>query len=107
MNMRIWYWKDEVAADFMMGFRWLSERKMLPASGTLAKTHILLKEVPPEENLERVFMNFQGEVWSPYGEARSLIMSKGLSHTSMSVGDIIEKGGSAWIVDTIGFTQLW
>lgn len=29
----------------------------------------------------------QGEIWSPNGEANELIRSKGLFHTSMSVGD--------------------
>lgn len=32
----------------------------------------------------------QGENWSPNGEARSLIEEKGLIHTSMSMGDIVQ-----------------
>jgi len=41
------------------------------------------------DNLERVYNNMQGENWSPNGEARDLILFLGLSHTSMSIGDII------------------
>lgn len=39
--------------------------------------------------LDRLFGAMQGECWSPKGEARTLIQSKGLSHTSLSVGDVI------------------
>ena len=39
--------------------------------------------------LDGVFMKMQGELWSPNGEARDLIRSLGLTHTSMSVGDLI------------------
>ena len=35
------------------------------------------------------FMKMQGEFWSPRGEARPLIRSLGLHHTSMSVGDCL------------------
>ena len=41
------------------------------------------------EGLEDVYYKMQGEVWSPNGEARELIQSLGLSHTSMNVGDVI------------------
>lgn len=39
--------------------------------------------------LENIFRECQGEIWSPYGEARDLINALGLTHTSMSVGDVI------------------
>lgn len=44
-----------------------------------------------DENMDQedIFWNLQGENWSPNGEANALIHMKGLSHTSMSVGDII------------------
>lgn len=41
------------------------------------------------DDLEDVFCKMQGECWSPRGEARGLISSLGLRHTSMSVGDIV------------------
>lgn len=55
----------------------------------LDDTHVFL--CSGDENLdpEDFFLNLQGERWSPNGEANSLIRSKNLAHTSMSVGDII------------------
>ena len=55
----------------------------------LSDTHVFL--CSGDENLdpEDFFCNLQGERWSPNGEANALIRSKGLAHTSMSVGDIV------------------
>lgn len=41
------------------------------------------------EGLDEVYTEMQGENWSPNGEATGLIKALGLSHTSMSIGDII------------------
>jgi hypothetical protein len=43
---------------------------------------------------------------SPNGEARDLIESKGLAHTSMSVGDVIVVDGEAHMVANFGFDKL-
>jgi hypothetical protein len=62
-------------------------------------------EVP---DLRHVFTEMQGEVWSPNGEARELIMSLGLSHTSMSVSDVaydVEEG-KYWQVASIGWREV-
>jgi hypothetical protein len=40
------------------------------------------------EGLEEVYTEMQADNWSPHGEARELIKSLGLSHTSMSMGDV-------------------
>ncbi len=40
------------------------------------------------ESLSKVFYLMQGDVWSPKGEARDLVISLGLRHTSMSCGDV-------------------
>jgi len=58
-------------------------------------------------SLEQVWWHMQGMNWSPYGEARELIRSKGLKHTSMSVGDVIkDPTGTYWRVEDLGFKQL-
>jgi len=114
MKARIWYWRDSFASDGLMGYQWCVERGRLPAlpkNGERATaTHVLLKEVEVKEEgrrgLERVFYAMQGEVWSPNGEARKLIDGLGLSHTSMSVGDLVEVNGEYWMVDRMGFTRL-
>ena len=56
----------------------------------LKNTHIYLKRIKAI-SLEDVFMQMQEENWSPNGEARGIIKSKGLKHTSMSVGDVVRE----------------
>lgn len=60
------------------------------------------------KDLEEVFMLMQGENWSPNGEAREFILSLGLLHTSMSVGDRIYdcQNSKTYQVDFIGFTEI-
>jgi hypothetical protein len=78
----------------------------LPKVEALHITHKFVKSVEAED-LEDVFYQMQGERWSPNGEARELIRSLGLSHTSMSVGDVIEdENGHFFMVDMIGFSEL-
>ena len=61
-------------------------------------------EVPRKEN---VFAQMQGEVWSPNGEARELIASLGLHHTSMSIGDVVQDGnGVHWVCAHLGWERL-
>lgn len=55
----------------------------------LNETHTLLCSGNENLDLEDFFCNLQGERWSPNGEANALIRSKGLAHTSMSIGDIV------------------
>lgn len=52
------------------------------------ETHIFVDSLDAV-NPEEVFYKMQAENWSPNGEKRSYIKSQGLSHTSMSVGDVI------------------
>jgi hypothetical protein len=45
-------------------------------------------------------------VWSPNGEAKYLITSLGLTHTSMRAGDIIIDGNKVIIVDNHSFREV-
>jgi hypothetical protein len=62
----------------------------------LEETHVELMDLvipnstAPEVSLEEVFVRMQSDVWSLNGEAKELIRSKGLAHTSMSVGDVVK-----------------
>jgi hypothetical protein len=59
------------------------------------------------DEIADVWHTMQGEIWSPMGEARSLIKALGLEHTSMSVGDlIVDEEGSVFEVDRIGFKEI-
>ena len=101
---KIWYQKGD-------GPGWIRTALLgLPNSllerPDLTSTHILLGEVA-ESDPERIFALLQGEVWSPRGEARDLISSKGLRHTSMMVGDVVEIGGRILAVAVMGFEPIW
>jgi len=79
-EFHVYYQKPEFFGDFTFSDN-LSGSK-------IDDTHIFLKFVLAN-NLEDVFKKMQGENWSPNGEARKLIIEKGLEHTSMSVGDVV------------------
>ena len=51
--------------------------------------------------LDEVFEHRQSEVWSPKleREMKDLIKQLGLTHTSMSVGDVAEIGGTYYQLD--------
>lgn len=103
----IWYWKPEMSRDIMMGLAWLQTQvpEAYPEPYNLGKTHIMLGRVKCKD-LAHLFDIMQGEQWSPNGEARGLIKTLGLNHTSMSVGDIVVVDGSALFVDGMGWVKL-
>ena len=105
-NTAIYYWKNSFARDALMGYDWLKERGLLPTPETVRKNYVLLGKVYGR-GMDELYRTLQGEIWSPNGEANKLIRSRGLGHTSMSVGDIVWKGNKAWIVDRIGFEEIW
>ena len=74
-------------------------------SHNLSSTHKLLAVVD-ETNLENIFRHFQGEVWSPDGEARELIRGLGLQHTSMSVGDMVQQDNKYYFCDILGWIEI-
>lgn len=102
---KIWYWKPEVASDYQMGYEWLRDEGIpVPDAKTLSATHVRLgaiKEKDPGRVLELM------QSWSPSGEADSLVQGLGLSHTRMTVGDIIHlANGHLLMVDHDGFAEL-
>ncbi len=104
-STRIWYMRPEFFRDATMGVDWLKKKGLMPTPATLSQTHVCIGMVK-ETYLEAVFRMMQGENWSPNGEARNYIRARGLGHTSMSVGDIVEKGGRFFIVDGTGFVEF-
>ncbi len=98
MKYRVYYMKPESFRRFIIG--------EVPSKAALDQTHVFLREVEAG-SLDEVFGRMQGEEWSPNGEARPLIEAKGLAHTSMSVGDVIEtETGLFLAVAGIGFVEL-
>ena len=88
-------------------FRDLSLGDVPPKLGELHITHAYLKTIEVA-CVEDAFARMQGEVWSPNGEARDLIEACGLSHTSMSVGDVVQDVDAKqyYVCASVGFTQL-
>jgi len=105
----IWYVKKAIPIedrrDIIMGYDWLKERRPDLLAEIPEKTHNILGTVG-ERNLEEIFRMMQGEAWSPMGQARQLVTRKGLDHTSMSVGDVVQIGSQYHFVDRIGFEKL-
>ncbi len=102
-STKIWYAKE--TRDLGMGFDWCKKKKCLPDPKNLKKTHVLLGSIKGT-NPDSIFYLMQGEIWSPQGEAYDLIGKSGASHTSMSVGDVVETNGKVYIVDRDGFEEI-
>jgi hypothetical protein len=95
MNYAVYYrkpncWQDTVTID----------------SVHKEETHRFLGFVDGK-SLEDVFEKMQGEVWSPEGEAREMILALGLTHTSMMMGDVaVDSHGTFWLCDFVGWKAL-
>lgn len=65
-------------------------------------------EILQADSIDEVYSRMQGENWSPNGEMREFIKLCGLSHTSMSVGDVIysEDDDEFYSVSSYGFDVL-
>lgn len=97
---RIYYMKPECFETYIHGTK-------VPTRHQLEETHVQLRDIEVT-SLGAIYGLMQGEVWSPKGEARSLIMDKGLGHTSMSVGDVVEEIGTGemWACARLGWTKM-
>jgi hypothetical protein len=108
-KISVYYWDNDFGRKAILGKK--------PNLNQFLTNYRKLVEIPSESimacdtaNLSRdidcaeaVFELMQGEKWSPLGEAKNLIQQKGLTHTSMSVGDIIEIKGKFYIACMAGF----
>lgn len=96
-KFQIWYAKG-------FGYEGIKAKKFDLA--TLQETHALVREIEVDD-LGGVYMQMQGEIWSPNGEARPLIESLGLNHTSMMIGDIaVAEDNIAYLCDTMSWENL-
>ncbi len=99
MRYQIWYMRPAFFSDGILEIK-------RPDPANLLATHIHLKDIEAH-GLDEAFSMMQAERWSPNGEARELIKSKGLQHTSMSIGDvIIDDVRNVHVVSGIGFKAL-
>jgi hypothetical protein len=100
MEYVVYYMKPDSFSTFILGV-------VKPTIADLNTTHTQLLRIE-RPSLEEVFHYLQGEVWSPNGEARSLIQRLGLAHTSMSVGDVVHAVDTDeyFVCAVIGFDKL-
>ena len=69
-------------------------------------SHVRLCAVEAD-SLEDAWRQMQAENWSPNGEARPLLERLGLTHTSMSVGDVIrDEKGTYWECLDLGWRSI-
>lgn len=101
----IWYWLDDNARDYMMGYDFLKKQGIEVTADTVPTTHALIGKIR-ETNPEKIFSMMQGDSWSPEGQANDMISKSGTGHTSMSVGDVIRIGNKWLMVDRFGFRDI-
>ena len=97
MKYQVWYMKP----SFFRGSVGKS-----PDPDNLSATHVHLKDIEADDR-DDALHRMRADIWSPNGEALDLIQSKGLQHTSMSVGDVLgDESDAVYLVTAIGFSWL-
>ena len=102
-DCEVWYMLPAWFREGIMGEK--------PDRNDLQATHALLGKIKPifkasytSSTLDDAWVRLQGERWSPNGEARTIIRTRGLQHTSMSVGDCFKLAdGRVFMVANDGF----
>lgn len=92
--------------DVSMGLSFANDRGVVFDKAFIEETYAELGMFKSNSDKEHLFWALQAENYSPKGEAKDLILSKGLRHTSMSVGDILVINGVYHLVDIFGFSEL-
>ena len=94
-------------STFLVFYAKLPNRLDENALEYIRDTHVLLS-CTKAEYLGELYSKMQGEMWSPNGEARNIIRLLGLSHTSMTVGDIALclETGEYYSVEITGWKKL-
>ena len=97
MNYQIWYMKPSFLRSIVGGS---------PEPNNLSATHVHLKDIEAD-NQEDALSRMRAENWSPNGEALDLLQSKGLQHTTMTIGDVlVDESDAVYLVTGIGFSLL-
>ncbi len=97
---------DTTRLDLSMGHSFAESRGIVFDKGFVDESYAELGVIQTNSDKKELFHALQAMNFSPNGEARDLISSKGLRHTSMSVGDILVINGAYHFVDIFGFTDL-
>lgn len=100
---RVWYMHPDFFPTFILGDE-------LPTFAGIKydRTHVLLRAIEAED-LDDVYYQQQAFNWAKDARATNrLLAEKGLKHSSMSVGDVIEDvmTGQFWAVRNAGFEEI-
>lgn len=101
-RIKVWYVKEQFHRSFCMGARMAAkcDGNMIDIND-MSKFHALVGSFAgaPDLTADDVACLMQGENWSPNGEARDLIRSLGLCHTSFMAGDVVQIGDKFYTSD--------
>lgn len=87
-NTQIWYWKENLGNEMMLGYDALKEQNKLPDVDNLSATHVQIGNLA-ETDHEKIYELMQAESWSPQNQAKSFTDKFGVGHIGMSTGDIM------------------
>lgn len=104
-DTQVWFTKPVYRNVLSQGIKAAEKNNLTIDTNNLEKTHILVGTVDKTDP-KTVYALMQGEIWSPQGEAALMIRRLGLSHTSMSVGDIIKTKDNIYFVDKNEIIEL-
>ena len=97
MKFQVWYMKPSF-------FRGIVGNN--PDPNDLSASHVHLKDIEAE-NQEDALSRMRAENWSPNDQALDLLQSKGLQHTTMTIGDVlVDESDAVYLVTGIGFSLL-
>ena len=97
MDYTVYYWKDPstMTTVFLDGIK--------PTPQNLETTHTKLGTFSAKDK-EDLFRNLQAESMPP--EIYKRVRVKAPSHTSMSVGDVVQEGNNFFQADICGFARI-
>lgn len=104
-SVGIWYARASVSRDLYDGLACAQERGYSITRQTITTTHVHLGNIEADD-AEMAFALMTGDYWNPNGEANAWLVSLGLDHTSMMVGDVIDFRGKLLFVEFEGFADL-
>lgn len=101
----IWYARPAAQRDFYSGLAFAKESGHDLTRETLGKTHVHLGNIEADD-AEMAYAMMQGDYWSPGAAAKQWLISLGLDHTSMFLGDVIDFKEQLLFVEVEGFSVL-
>lgn len=106
-EVEILYLKDvDENIDIKMGICFFLKKNPKSSLKEIMSRYVSIGKFRTALSADSLFSVFQGENYSPKGEAKNFITQKGLHHTSMSIGDIVKMGSKILVCSTIGFIDL-